>query len=188
MNLDLPQEVAPKVELSSVEQAPDVENNIQLSRTETPGRMDQTNTKYIIKNVNNYNELFDKLKNQFITCLMLENKEDLLYPKNWLGRVNNDLKKTQAIANLNDFSIFKILKKGLPYHGFPIKTQSNEDFFNHVGWENYPEHVTAIPLKINSKDLIFVGFSIHKLDIRQIQNIEQTVLDHFFETGERLAA
>ena len=150
-----------------------------------------TKTSFIIKSENDYKELFDQTKASFKGSLILKNKNGRLFPKTWSGHIDTNLDATKQIANLNDFSIFKILGKGHAYHGFVVDTESNKKFFNSAGWPNYPKHVTAIPIKNEEDQLefVFIGFAIRSLDRQSIQNIERQVLDYFSDCkSKKLAA
>ena len=64
----------------------------------------------------------------------------------------------------------------------------NKKFFSQIGFEEYPKHVTAIPIKDNQNNLVnvFMGFSINPISRAQTQQIEESVLS-FFEKNLKLS-
>ena len=140
-----------------------------------------TDTYFSIKSKNSYDKLFNQTTSNFSATLILENKNNILFPVDWSGYISANFDAKKQVANLNDFSIFKIVGKGHHYHGFVVDTEGNKKFFNNIGWDKYPKHVTAIPIK-NEKDqleFIFIGLAASSLDRQSIQKIEQIVLDYF---------
>ncbi len=139
------------------------------------------NACFTIQAKENYTEFFDQLKSNFVASLVLQNKDNDLFPVNWSGRINTNLKTTKKVSNLKGLSIFKVIGKGHAYHGFVVDTKDNRHFFDSIGWPQYPQHITAIPIKNqkNQLDFVFIGIALNNLDRKSIQKIEQKVLDYF---------
>ncbi|MCZ0931554.1 MAG: hypothetical protein OXJ52_00140, partial [Oligoflexia bacterium] len=131
----------------------------------------------------NYEELWKYTKSFYCTSLVLRVKGEKVYPISWTGQVK--LKKTEDIfVDLNDYSLFKIVKKGYSYNGFVVDNPVNKKFFSQIGWQEYPKHVTAIPIKDSENNLVsvFVGLSVEPISRGKVQQIEENVLK-FFQNG-----
>ena len=127
----------------------------------------------------NYEKVFQDTKKYFSSAFILKNKGDELFPIDWVG-CNTQVDRNKPLVNLNNHSIFKILQKGHPYHGFVFDSENNKNFFNSIGWSDYPKHVSAISIsKKGSLDLIFVGLSHTNQNRQAIQEIEQVVASSF---------
>ena len=59
--------------------------------------------------------------------------------------------------------------------------QPTKDFFDKIGWKQYPKHITGIPVKNEKKELvkIFAGLSTSPLSRDKIKSIEKVVFDFF---------
>ncbi len=128
----------------------------------------------------NYDDLWLKTKSLFCSAMLLAVKQDKIYPLSWFGRMQVD-QKDEELADLNDHSLFKMVRKGHPYHGFIVDTPAHKKFFNKIGWEKYSEHITAIPIKDEKQELklVFVGLSMRTFSIEEIKNSERLVSEFF---------
>ena len=133
----------------------------------------------------NYNQQhYDKLwkQTQFVFCtsMILKVKGDKVYNNVWSGRIKVE-KIDGEVANLKDYSLFKIIQKGHSYHGFVVDTPANKKFFKKIGWDTYPKHITAIPIKNEKQELkkVFAGLSTSPLSREKIKNIEKIISDFF---------
>ncbi len=178
-------EAPPKVTLSSEK------TNPEITKT-NPEITNLTKTNFTIKYKENHDDFFNQVKSQFIGSLILKSRNNDLLFQNWSGRIEiKPEMETKTAANLNDFSIFKIVGKGHSYHGFVVDTEVNQKFFNSIGWSQYPKHVTAIPIQdeMNKLKFVFIGISMTNLDKQSVKKIEQQVLDHFNKSNtKKLAA
>ena len=128
----------------------------------------------------NFDELWKYTKLFYNACLVLKVSEEKLYPVSWTGRIRHI--ETEFIpVDLNDYSLFKILKRGHPYNGFVVDHPVNRSFFSQIGWDEYPKHVTAIPIKNNQNILtnVFVGLSITPISRKKVSEVEEKVLQIF---------
>ena len=135
----------------------------------------------------NYEELWRYTKSFYCTSLVLRVKGEKVSPMCWTGRIK--CKKTEDISvDLNDYSLFKIVKKGYSYNGFVVDNPANKKFFSQIGWQEYPKHVTAIPIKASKNNLInvFVGLSVEPISRGKIQQIEEDVLK-FFQSNHKIS-
>ena len=137
-------------------------------------------TLYVIKQEEKFQKLWDKTTNLFCTVMILEVKDKKAYPLSYQGKISIK-ESNQSLVNLEDYSLFKVVQRGHPYHGFVVDTQANKDFFNKIGWPNFPTHVSAIPIKNASQELqyIFMGLSIKVFSRSSIQDVEKIISDFF---------
>ena len=135
----------------------------------------------------NYEELWKYTKSFYCTSLVLKVKGEKIYPISWTGKIKCS-KTEEVFVDLNDYSLFKIVKKGYSYNGFVVDNPVNKKFFSQIGWQEYPKHVTAIPVKDSQNNLVnvFVGLSIESISRGKIQQIEENVLK-FFQTAYGLS-
>ena len=135
----------------------------------------------------NYEELWRYTKSFYCTSLVLRVKGGEICPVSWTGRIK-PLKTGDISVNLNDYSLFKVVQKGYSYNGFVVDNPVNKKFFSQIGWQEYPKHVTAIPIKDRKNKLInvFVGFSLEPISRGKIQQIEENVLK-FFQTSHKIS-
>ena len=164
----------------------------ESQQNQTEDSSEQTNTKFMfVDSVTkssshyslsyNYGDLWKYTKSFYCTSIVLVVEENKAIPITWTGKI----KKYKDISiDLDDYSLFKIVKKGHSYNGFIVDTPANKKFFSQVGWEEYPKHVTAIPIKDVKGNLvnIFVGFSLNPVSYGKIQQIEENILK-FFQTN-----
>ena len=70
-----------------------------------------------------------------------------------------------------------------------METEANKQFFNKLGWDNFPKHISAIPIKSEKKvlDKVFVGLSTKTLSKQSIQKIEKVISDFFTSNQKELA-
>ena len=142
---------------------------------------------YIVKQDDKYEKLWDKTNSLFCAAMVLKVKDNKAYTLFCSGRMS--IKETEkSLVNLEDYSLFKVLQRGHPYHGFVVDTPANKVFFNKIGWTNFPKHVSAIPIKgVNQKlKYIFVGLSIKTLSKLSIYNMEKVISDFFNSNKEQL--
>ena len=133
----------------------------------------------------NYEILWQQTQSIFVGSMILQVKKDKIYPLVWSGCIQ--IEQTNAeLMDLKDHSLFKVLQRGHPYHGFVVQLPANEKFFEKIGWKRYPKHVTAIPVKNEKQKLrqIFLGISISHLHRDKIRSIEKIVSD-FFQSQNR---
>ena len=131
----------------------------------------------------NYEDLWKYTKSFYCASIILKVKEDKVYPISWTGQVRLE-KTADVFVDLDDYSLFKVVKKGYSYNGFVVDNPVNKKFFTQIGWKEYPKHVTAIPIKDSEKNLynVFVGFSVKPLSRQKIQQIEESVLKFFHKS------
>ena len=98
----------------------------------------------------------------------------------WTGRVKC-VKTLDIFVDLDDYSLFKIVGRGYSYNGFVVDNPVNKKFFSQIGWQEYPKHVTAIPIKDNENKLVnvFVGLGLEVISRKKTQQIEENVLKFF---------
>ena len=129
---------------------------------------------------NDYENLWKQTTPFFCSLLILNLKKDKVYAKDWSGKITVN-QKDQALANLTDYSLFKVCQRGHPYHGFVVDLPANKAFFNKIGWDMYPKHITAIPIKNEKQELkqIFVGLRTSPLSREKIKEMEKIVSSFF---------
>ena len=136
----------------------------------------------------NYEELWKYTKSFYCTSLVLKVKREKVYPISWTGQIK--CQKTEDIfVDLKDYSLFKIVNKGYSYNGFVVDNPVNKKFFSQIGWQEYPKHVTAIPIKNNKNELVsvFVGLGVEPISRGKIQQIEENVLKFFqVQNGDKI--
>ena len=115
-----------------------VENTIE--------KKDLTLTSVTIKKQNNYESLWAQTKPFFCTSIILEIKGSEIYLSEWSGRIQNN-KTNEKIADLKDHSLFKVIQRGHPYHGFVVDLPANKKFFNNIGWDNISQSHYSHPYK-----------------------------------------
>ncbi len=146
-----------------------------------------TNTLYLKTEHNkSYEKLWKKTKPNFCTSMILKVKENKIYLFMWSGRMKSE-QTNEDLADLNGHSLFKVVQRGHPYHGFVVDTPGNKTFFGKIGWESYPKHITAIPIKNENQELqnIFVGLSTSLLSKNKIKEVEQIIFDFFQSKDEQ---
>jgi len=135
-----------------------------------------------------YEQLWKQTQAVFCTSMALKVKEGKIYHNVWSGRIKvKDLR--EELADLNDYSLFKIVQKGHSYHGFIVDTPANKKFFNSIGWDSYPKHVTAIPIKNENQELtqIFVGLRTSPSSRDKNKDMEKIVSDFFRSSGQKFS-
>ena len=139
-----------------------------------------SNSTLIIKQDNEYDKLWEQTKSLFCTNIILEVKDNRAYSVFTSGKVSLK-EEDKNLVDMEDYSLFKVVRRGHPYHGFVVDTQANKTFFNKIGWDSFPPHVSAIPVKDESRQLkyIFVGLSIKALSKKSIQDVEKITSDFF---------
>ncbi|MDE0091795.1 MAG: hypothetical protein OXN83_00745 [Oligoflexia bacterium] len=147
------------------------------------GAVDKTMTHFS----HNYEELWKYTKTFYCTSLILKVKGERVYPVNWTGQIKCQ-RTGDIFVDLNDYSLFKIVKKGYSYNGFVVDNPVNKKFFSQIGWSEYPRHVTAIPIKDSEQRLInvFVGFSLEPISSGKIRQIQESVLKFFQDDQKTL--
>ena len=145
----------------------------------------------ILHSKNEYDDLWKHTQNYYTASLILEVQEngDVSFVS-WTGRVN--LADSPVLFNLNEGpSLFKIVQKGLPYNGYVVDNAFHKKFFSHIGWPEYPKHLTALPIKDSAHALkqIFIGLSATKaLSQSEIKQVESQISKFFREKGSELMA
>ena len=131
----------------------------------------------------------EEIKTDFSGLLLLKNKDSLLYPLEWSGRIQIE-DETKPLISLTDNSIFSVLLKGFDYHGFVVENASNKKFFKSISWSVLPKHITAIPVSGPSKKVekIFLGVARKSLSYKKLGDIKQAVLPLFEKTFQKQAA
>ena len=182
-----------KISLSSLE-TDNKDNNIlrgdfrskKFDKQERETRINQTRTVYIKRDSDiKYESLWRETKPFFVTSMVLKVKEDRIYPFVWHGHIRiNDV--DEALGCLSGYSLFKVVSRGLPYHGFAIDNPDNKNFFHKIGWEKYPQHITAIPIKNEQQKLyqIFVGLGTQHFQKERIKHVEK-VIAQFFQSDDQ---
>ena len=135
-----------------------------------------------------YEYLWKQTRSIFCTSMILKVKNDKIYPYVWSGHIT--IKQTdKALANLKDYSLFKIVQKGHPYHGFAVETPANKEFFSRIGWDSYPKHITAIPIKNKNQilDQIFTGLGTKSLSRNEIKSVEKIISDFFQSYSQKIS-
>lgn len=132
-----------------------------------------------------YEGLWKKTRPFFVTSMVLKVTEDEIHPLVWHGRIrikNMD----EALGHLHGYSLFKVVSRGLPYHGFAVDNPDNKNFFHKIGWEKYPQHITAIPIRNEQQKLyqIFVGLGTQNFPKEKIKHIEK-IIAHFFQSHDQ---
>lgn len=156
------------------------DKKLEKNRPEETVTTTENSTLYVIKQDDRYEKLWDKTNALFCAAMILKIKRNEAYAAFWSGRMN--IRETdQSLVNLDDYSLFKVVQRGYPYHGFVVDTPANKAFFNKLGWTNFPKYVSAVPIRNESKKLcyIFVGLSIKTISKISIQNIEKIIKDFF---------
>lgn len=100
---------------------------------------------------------FEQSKAQFDKSMVLKIEADNFrgwkWDKNWR-------KQSAKRYPLDKPSVFRItFKSKLPYHGFVAKSDVNRDFFSDWGFQELPEHVTAIPIIVDGTNLATLVFT-----------------------------
>ena len=136
-----------------------------------------------------FSELQKKLKKDFAGILLLKNRDSLLYPEKWAGRIQIE-NSSKPLISLKTISIFSVLLKGFDYHGFVVENESNVKLFQDINWPVLPKHITAVPFSGPDQklDRVFLGVAIKSLSHKKLGDIKNTVLPFFEETGQKQAA
>ena len=136
-----------------------------------------------------FSQLQEKLKKDFAGILLLKNRDSLLYPEKWAGRIQiEDLSK--SLISLKTISSFSVLLKGFDYHGFVVENESNVKFFQDISWPVLPKHITAVPFfgPDQKLDRVFLGVAVKSLSHKKLEDIKNTVLPFFEKTAQKQAA
>ena len=141
----------------------------------------ETSGLYMFNQDQSYKNLWEKTNSVFCTSMVLKVKNSQAYLLVQTGRIYVSDFKEEPLIHLGTHSLFKIVNRGHAYHGFIVETEANRKFFDKLGWNNFPKHVTAIPIKDEKDELvkIFLGFAVSSLSKKAIQEIEKNVLDFF---------
>ena len=177
-------------EQNEASSAQNIDSNQQEDKefSETDITVSSTGTSQFTLNQNPYYEqLWKQTQTVFCTSMVLQVKGKKIYHDIWSGRMKvKDLNK--ELVDLKDHSLFKVVQKGHPYHGFIVEIPGNKKFFSNIGWDSYPKHITAIPIKNENQELtqIFVGLRTSPLSRDKIKDIEKIISDFFRSYGLKL--
>lgn len=161
----------------------------RVSKKNLQTEITSTNTLYLkLGQDEDYETLWKQTKPVFCTSMVLKVETEKVFLLTWSGRMKIN-KTDEKLADLSDHSLFKVVQRGHPYHGFVVETSANKKFFNKIGWDSYPKHVTAIPIKNEKRELkhIFTGFSTSSLSKDKIKNVEKIVSDFFQSKNQKLS-
>ena len=142
-----------------------------------------------IKEQDFFSVLEKQTRSFFAGILLLKNKNNLLFPVKWGGRIQIP-NEAAPLISLTDNSIFSVLLKGFDYHGFVVENESNKKFFKDISWSVLPKHITAIPIPGPKKkaERIFLGVATKSIPYETLGNIKKTVLPFFEEISRKQAA
>jgi len=138
-------------------------------------------SKIVIDEVD-YNKLWNYAKKHYCCSLVFDVKEDKAYLKFFIGTLNKLSDKDNFCMDLKEHSLFKIVyEKEKAYNGFVIDSKANKKFFESLGWSEYPQYVTALPVKNSSNklDQIFFGISLKTFSKQEIQDVQRDILEIF---------
>ena len=130
-----------------------------------------------------YEDLWKKTDPFFCASMVLKIRERRLLPLAHTGKIIIQDKDTELVS-LNDQSLFRVCDRGHCYHGYVVDVPKNKDFFRKIGWEDYPKHISAIPIKNEApasegEGLIFVGLSLKAFSEEKQKGVEKTISDYF---------
>ena len=142
-----------------------------------------------IKEQDFFSSMEEQTKPFFAGILLLQNKNNLLFPVKWGGRIQIP-NESAPLISLTDNSIFSVLIKGFDYHGFIVENEINKKFFKDISWSFLPKHITAIPIPGPKKkaERIFLGIATKSLPYETLDDIKKMVLPFFKETSQKQAA
>ena len=157
----------------SIENTADTKPNTEFTKTKDITAVATINYS---KDNTNYQDLLKYSESIFITSLLLEVREDKIYPLVWSGRINIEQTNTELLS-LKNRSLFTVLQNGHAYHGFVVQIPTNKLFLNKIGWTEYPKHLSAIPIKNKQEQLsqIFVGLRTKPLHRDKIETMENKI-------------
>ncbi len=177
--------------LSSVTQTPVSSKQTEASLSTEDKDFSQTDvTRFTFNNKEKcYEELWKKIQPVFCAFMLLKVQGDKIFHQAWFGRVKVET-KDKELADMKDHSLFKIVQKGHPYHGFIVDVPANKKFFSNIGWDSYPKHITAIPIKSEKQELkqIFAGLSVTPLNREKIKSIERAVSSFFQSHRKKISS
>ena len=133
-----------------------------------------------LKEIQNYNTLWDYAKKHYCSSIIFNVEGDKAYLDSFTGKVKIKSEDNFYI-DFKDQTLFKIVQRGYPYNGFVVESPANKKLFADLGWNSYPQYTTAIPIKDSEDNLkkIFLGFSLKNFSKQEIQNIQKDILDIF---------
>ena len=140
-------------------------------------------------NRNDDEKLWDYARKYYCSVLIFNVQKDKAYLDYWTGKMELQ-NKDDFYIDFKDYSLFKIVQRGYPYNGFVVESPGNKKFFKNIGWSQYPNYVTALPIKDSLGNIkqIFVGLSIKTFTTQEIQNIQRGILELFSESISQVAA
>ena len=165
------------------------ELSLLTETTKTGVTVSKTGTLYLkVEERKHFENLWKQTRSTFCASMILKVKNNKIYPSVWSGHIT--IKQTdKMLADLKDYSLFKIVQKGHPYHGFAVETPANKKFFSRIGWDNYPKHITAIPIKNKNHvlDQIFTGLGVKPLSRNEIKSVEKIISDFFQSHSQKIS-
>lgn len=91
--------------------------------------------------------LFSELKSHYQQSMILILNGDELKPWKWENSWTPKSKAAFNPFNPDQPGLFRIIKRTKqPYHGYVVDSPLNKEFFKLWGFDNFPEHVTALPM------------------------------------------
>ena len=128
-----------------------------------------------------YEKLWEKTKNYFSGIIIFKKEGNDLIPEKCVGRIV--LKDETFKVNLEENTLFSIIKKNFPYHGPVIGTQANKEIFKNIGWEAaLPKHISAFAPSVAPKK-VFFGVGGRQIKMTEIGKITE-LIEKFFRENE----
>ena len=120
------------------------------------------------KALSDFSQYFDRV-------MILQPNQMLLKPSLWQGNWHYN-KNSNANIDITMSSIFRIVftsKK--PYHGYVVRNQINDSFFNTFNQGELPDHATIVPVMIDNNLVgMILGFTDqHKADFVNLEDCER---------------
>lgn len=96
--------------------------------------------------------LFNELRQFFKQSMILLKDQDKLKPWKWENNWQPSSESAFESFSPDQPGLFRILMKTKhPYHGYVVESDLNKSFFKFWGYETLPDHVTAIPMKMDGQ-------------------------------------
>ena len=128
---------------------------------------------------------FSQMKGLFQKGIMLVFQGGQLRPWKWTGNVQYAGRGKASYIDLSTPSIFRIpYNTSLPYHGYVVPNEINNEFFKEFNGSVLPKHVTIMPLKVSGNIAgMLMGITDEKIDLRhslrQMEGIAENVSQAF---------
>ncbi|MCB0408256.1 MAG: hypothetical protein KDD34_08635, partial [Bdellovibrionales bacterium] len=94
--------------------------------------------------------LFNELKQNFQHSMILLFESSNIKAWKWENSWKPSSESAFEPFNPDQPGLFRIVQKTKqPYHGYVVDSPINKEFFKNWGYDQYPAHVTALPMKID---------------------------------------